>query len=253
MKIGKRFLVWSLVGIFLTVGFSGWGRGVQAGYAADPTVEAVSQETDPLMGSADDLQVPDTPEPDTSEAEVNSEPEETDTPEPETSPDTEETEDTILNLPDFEPKLPSESLPDEVSAEDDETWNEAEVEASGEGTEDTKLSKQQQILITADQYYLEGDEATAETLYRQVKDEIWQVDPDDLRPAAILDPAELSPAGAVYWREAQAGYEQGLTHRTVIPLEILVEEYPAFIPGHVFYANYLVEQGRAEYSTTVKC
>ena len=96
-----------------------------------------------------------------------------------------------------------------------------------------------------------GDQETAEALYRQVKDATWQVDPADVRPEPIYDPAELPPAAAVYWREAQAGYEQELTHRTIIPLELLVEEYPEFIPGQVFYANYLVEQGQAEEADSV--
>jgi predicted Zn-dependent protease len=49
----------------------------------------------------------------------------------------------------------------------------------------------------------------------------------------------------VYWREAQAGYEQGLIHRTLVPLELLVEEYPQFIPAQVFYSQYLIESDRA--------
>ena len=239
MKIGKRFLVWSLVGIFLTVGFSGFGKGVRAGYAAAPSVaETSSQTADPQISSADDLQVPD--------SEGASEPSSETDPEasPETSP---ESQGDTLNLPDFEPKLPSETVPQDGDSDDDDLpWNEAEVESSGGGEDAPKISKQQQILIAADEYYLAGDQAAAEALYRQVKDALWQVDPADLRPAEIMDPAELSPAGAVYWREAQTGYEEGLTHRTVVPLDMLVEEYPEFIPGHVFYANYLVEQDQAE-------
>ena len=240
MNVGKRFLVWSLVGIFLTVGFSSLAQGMGAGYAATPAAESIlptsPQRSQPQVSSADDLQIP----------------EET------SSETTADTEGDTLNLPDFDPQLPAESLPEAVPEagenvpwdEVDEAvpWNEVDFESSGETA---KLSKQQQILITADEHYMAGDRETAEVLYRQVKDALWQVDPDDLRPDPILEPEALPPAGTVYWREAQAGYERGLTHRTLVPLELLVEEYPEFIPAQVFYADYLVAQDRAEEADAV--
>ncbi|MEL6764304.1 MAG: M48 family metalloprotease [Cyanobacteria bacterium J06607_6] len=211
---------------------------------------AIAQSTESDKSAADDLQLP---EAEPSEASPEDE-----------GGDIEDAEGRTLNLPDFEPRLPGETAPEQSgsdeateseeatdpnespdeASEEDPDWTEGEVESSEE--EPPKISKQQQILITADEHYLAGDYATAEALYRQVKDNLWQVDPADLRPEPIFDPADLPPAGAVYWREAQAGYEQGLTHRTTVPLELLAEDYPEFIPGQVFYANYLVEQGRAE-------
>lgn len=233
MKVGKRFLIWSLVGIFLATGLSGFGSLVGAGYATEPEtapqVETMAQKTELQTSAADDLQLP--------EAESDTEP-------------ASDTENNTLDLPDFEPRLPGESRPEpntpEASTDDEDEplWNEGEVESSEADT--PPISKQQQILITADEHYLAGNYDTAETLYRQIKDNLWQVDPTDLRPEPISDPAELPPAGAVYWREAQAGYERGLNHRTLIPLELLVEEYPQFIPGQVFYATYLIEQEQAE-------
>ncbi|MGF1522460.1 MAG: M48 family metalloprotease [Leptolyngbyaceae cyanobacterium] len=256
MKIGKRFLIWGVVGLFLSTGLNGFGNWVGAVWAAEPavlsalerTAPAIAHNTESDRNSADDLQLPeDAPSEATTDAE-----------------NAEDAEDRTLDLPDFEPRLPGETVPEQsgpdAATESDETtesgesseepnaedsgWTEGEVESSEE--EPPKISKQQQILITADEHYLAGDYATAEMLYRQVKDNLWQVNPTDLRPEPIFDPAELPPAGAVYWREAQAGYEQGLTHRTTVPLDLLVEAYPEFVPGQVFYANYLVEQGRAE-------
>lgn len=237
--MGKRFLAWSLIGVFLALGFNSCGVGLRVSQAAETVafgaVEAPNRA--PLVSDADALSLPDienAPEA-PSEAEV------------------EAAEDTVpLRLPDFEPKLPGESVPDEeIFADEEDTWSDTEVESSNTDSEPPKLTKQQQILITADDHYLAGDREAAEVLYRQVKDAVWQADPADLRPLPIYDPANLPPAGAVYWREAKAGYEQGLTHRTLIPLELLVEEYPEFIPAQVFYAEYLVTNDRADEADAV--
>ncbi|WP_272062041.1 M48 family metallopeptidase [Oscillatoria sp. CS-180] len=239
MNTGKRFLAWSLMSLFLTFGLNGLGSTSSTGWAAQPPLVTVEETTDSdaapnsieettaadsTSGNADELTPP--------ESDAATEPDEG-----------------VLNLPDFEPRLPGESIPDEMSAEEDEsTWNDLDIESSAEAP---KLSKQQQILITADEHYLAGDFETAEILYRQVKDAVWQVDPASLRSQPIYDPADLSPAGAVYWREANAGYDQGLTHRTTVPLDLLVREYPEFIPAHIFYAEYLVESDRAEEADAV--
>jgi predicted Zn-dependent protease len=125
------------------------------------------------------------------------------------------------------------------------------TDAAATSDEPAKLSKQQRILMTADEYYLAGDRDTAEALYRQVKNDVWFVDPDNLRPAPIFTAEELPPAAVVYWREAQAGFELGLPLRTQVPLGLLVEEYPQFIPAQVFYADYLVKNERAEEASAV--
>lgn len=229
MKVGKRFLIWGLVGIFLTAGLSSFAGGLRAGHAALSASAvgpaAIAQTSNPQPNSADDLQLPET-EPEADEAESADEPD-------------------TLNLPDFEPKLPAETSPEDITTDEDDTWQDGDIETSGDASEPPKITKRQQILITADEHYLAGDYETAEILYRQVKNATWQVDPTNLRPAPIFEPADLPPAAAVYWREAQAGYEKGLAHRTEVPLELLTSEYPEFIPAQVFYANYLIEQDDA--------
>jgi predicted Zn-dependent protease len=109
------------------------------------------------------------------------------------------------------------------------------------------VAKRSQLLMEADQLLLAGETEAAETLYRRAKDSKWLAEKaPDLRVAPITDPAELPPAGAVYWREAQAGAESGVESRMLVPLELLVTEYPEFLPGHALYARYLVQHDQAE-------
>lgn len=93
-------------------------------------------------------------------------------------------------------------------------------------------------LIVADSLYLGGQFAEAEKIYRQVKTPLTQtIEPKP--PEPMLDPANLSPAGKVYWRETQAGVAQNLQTKTLVPLRLLVEQYPEFIPGHLRLAEIL--------------
>lgn len=108
------------------------------------------------------------------------------------------------------------------------------------------------LLMTADQLYQGGDVAAAEALYRQAKDASWQGAEDQTpRILPITDVAELPPAAAVYWREAKAGAEAGLETRMLVPLELLVEEYPQFLPGQALYVEYLLQYGRLQEATAV--
>ncbi|NJL38914.1 MAG: M48 family metalloprotease [Leptolyngbyaceae cyanobacterium RM2_2_4] len=108
----------------------------------------------------------------------------------------------------------------------------------------------QQLLIEADRLYLQGQYEQAEFLYRKAK-EPFVAEAVQERPAAMSDPMQLPPAGQVYWREANAGREAELYTRLMVPLELLVEEYPEFIPGHLLYAEVLAEQDKPEDSLAV--
>lgn len=108
----------------------------------------------------------------------------------------------------------------------------------------------QQLLIEADRLYRQGQYEQAEFLYRKAKEPFVAEAVRD-RPAAISDPTQLSPAGQVYWREANAGREAELHTRLMVPLELLVEEYPEFTPGHLLYAEVLAEQDNPEDSLAV--
>ncbi|NET49865.1 MAG: M48 family metalloprotease [Merismopedia sp. SIO2A8] len=100
--------------------------------------------------------------------------------------------------------------------------------------------ERRQLLIEGDRLFLEGRLLEAEERYRQAKDP-FELEEDLEHPDAFSEPDQLSPAGQVYWREYQAGLELGLDSRTLIPLELLVETQPEFIPGHLAYAQRLTE------------
>ncbi|OAB61762.1 hypothetical protein AY599_15360 [Leptolyngbya valderiana BDU 20041] len=109
-----------------------------------------------------------------------------------------------------------------------------------------------QILLEADRLYLSGNYTNAEALYRQVKPP-FSIDIGEFRPRAVpfSDPDLLSPAGAVYWRESTAGIEQGLETRIFVPLELLIEEHPEFIPGYLRLAAVLRDRDRPEEALNV--
>jgi predicted Zn-dependent protease len=98
----------------------------------------------------------------------------------------------------------------------------------------------QQKLIEADRLYLGGQFAAAEKIYREVKAPFPTVSTEVVqRPPAIIDPAQLPPAGKVYWREAEAAFQHKVASRMMVPLRLLVEQYPEFIPGHLRLAQAL--------------
>ncbi|MBE9126834.1 MULTISPECIES: M48 family metalloprotease [unclassified Coleofasciculus] len=106
--------------------------------------------------------------------------------------------------------------------------------------------ERQQTLIEADRLYMSGQFAAAQQLYRQAKAPFEVEEQVQEQSVAIYDPAELSPAGAVYWRQAQAGLEQQLETKILVPLQFLVEQQPEFIPAHLSYAQALKDYGREE-------
>ncbi|NJL48930.1 MAG: M48 family metalloprotease [Leptolyngbyaceae cyanobacterium SM2_5_2] len=111
---------------------------------------------------------------------------------------------------------------------------------------DPELAKRSELLMEADLFYLAGDIAAAEPLYRRAKDSKWLAEATPEEPILpVTNPEDLPPAGQVYWREALAGAESGVVSRVQVPLELLVKEYPEFLPGQGMYARYLVQQDRA--------
>ncbi|BBD64607.1 peptidase M48 Ste24p [Nostoc commune NIES-4072] len=100
--------------------------------------------------------------------------------------------------------------------------------------------------IEADKLYLAGQIPEAEKIYREVKQPFGKTLDNQQRKAAILDPTQLSPGGKVYWRESEAGIAQKLQTKTLVPLQLLVEQYPEFIPGHIRYAEVLKQYDRTK-------
>ncbi|MGF1498725.1 MAG: M48 family metalloprotease [Elainellaceae cyanobacterium] len=133
----------------------------------------------------------------------------------------------------------------EADAEAGETADEEIVEESSESDEDEPEDeltaaevRRRQLLIEGDRLFLQGDYAAAEQRYREAKDAFEEGTVVE-RADPVSDPDLLSPAGQVYWREYLAGAETELETRIFIPLELLTEEHPEFVPGHIEYAQRL--------------
>ncbi len=100
--------------------------------------------------------------------------------------------------------------------------------------------ERRRLLLEGDRLWLSGQQSAAAVLYRQAKDDLTVakvIEP----PPPFSDPALLSPEGRVYWREAEAGIQQNQQSRSSIALELLVEQEPAFLPGHLRYAELLID------------
>lgn len=131
-----------------------------------------------------------------------------------------------------QPKTPRSSQQvNQPKLEDDETAQKLKLRL--------EESKRQQKLIEADRLYLGGQFAAAEKIYRDVKAPFGETTVTQKRLEPLLDPTQLSPAGKVYWREAEAGFGQKIQTRALVPLRLLVERHPEFIPGQLRLAQAL--------------
>ena len=101
--------------------------------------------------------------------------------------------------------------------------------------------KEFETLLKADRLYQQGKRTEAEKLYRQVKKPFAKDSKNSNFPEPINDPEQLSPAGKVYWREAQAGFQdtRRLESKIFVPLQLLSEKNPEFVPGHILLAQAL--------------
>lgn len=110
-----------------------------------------------------------------------------------------------------------------------------------------------QKLVEADRLYRQGDRQAATRLYQEVKSPFLeeQNGKETAVPDAIHDPAKLPPGGQVYWREGEAGLTQGVQTQTLVPLQLLVDQYPQFIPGHLRLAATLERYDRPDEASAV--
>jgi predicted Zn-dependent protease len=136
-----------------------------------------------------------------------------------------------------------DSKPEESSKPDNTEESKKPEEATEPEPTPQELARKQK-LIEGDKLYKEGKIAEAEKVYRQAKAPFTSQFKPEQRKEAILDAAQLSPAGKVYWREAEAGRITKLQTRMLVPLKFLVEQYPEFIPGNIRYAEVLKEYGQ---------
>jgi predicted Zn-dependent protease len=171
----------------------------------------------------------------------------------ESKPEREEADSTVTPtfpspspLPDEEVETTDEEIPAaESKPEIEETEPTPDPETATEADPTDPTTARQQLLIEGDRLWQQGRYAEAEQLYRKAKGSFTGIEFSD-RSEPITDPAQLPPGGQVYWREAQAGQAANLLTRVMVPLELLSEQHPAFIPGHLRYAAVLMEQDRPE-------
>ena len=96
----------------------------------------------------------------------------------------------------------------------------------------------------ADKLYADGDRAAAEQLYQQCKQPLASQNLTTYFPEPVTDPAQLRPAGQVYWREVQGGLENDQENRIFVSLDLLIQEYPDFVPAYGAMAEALQRYGR---------
>ncbi|MBD1855212.1 MULTISPECIES: M48 family metalloprotease [Leptolyngbya] len=149
---------------------------------------------------------------------------------------------------------PTDSKPDEKPTESKPAEPKPdEKPAESKPAEPTKTPEQlgrEKTLIEADRLYRSGDKAQAVKLYQAVKPPFQGVVEANTQEV-ITDPAQLSTAGQVYWRESEAGLAQNLESRIFVPLELLVKEVPQFVPGQLRYAEALEKFGKTEQALAV--
>jgi len=104
-------------------------------------------------------------------------------------------------------------------------------------------------LIKADQRYKAGKKEKAKQLYQQAKAS-FQPDENQSSRKPYTDTTELPPGGKVYWEHGQAEFDSKLRTKSLSPLKLLVEKHPAFIPGHLRYAEALINFDQTEKAIT---
>jgi Zn-dependent protease with chaperone function len=172
----------------------------------------------------------------------------------------ENTENTEENSDSETEESEAEAKTDEATSEDRQTDSESEAEESETKAKPDKPTPEEiarlKKLAKADQLYLLGDQAAATKLYREAK-EVWEIereqatDKQDESLKPFEDPAQLSPAGKVFWRNYQAGKKQQLESKVISALKLLTTREPQFLPGHIHYATILKQYEREAESTQV--
>lgn len=110
------------------------------------------------------------------------------------------------------------------------------------------------LLIQGDEAYEAGDIEAARSLYRQAKSDAWLLPQQlftEVAPEPTTDVDQLPAAGGVYWREAQAGLANNRPSQRKVALDLLVSEYPEFIPAQIEYAAALREEEDFEAANAV--
>ncbi|ACB50505.1 Peptidase M48, Ste24p [Crocosphaera subtropica ATCC 51142] len=105
-------------------------------------------------------------------------------------------------------------------------------------------------LAKADHFYKCGETLLAERFYREVKEPFGSEEElnREILAQAVYEPEYLLPGGAVYWRLYQESLTESEVYKSkrIAPLQLLSQDYPEFIPGHIKYAEILRKDERPE-------
>ncbi|MEL6471848.1 MAG: M48 family metalloprotease [Cyanobacteria bacterium J06623_4] len=151
----------------------------------------------------------------------------------------------------------AETSSETPSVEETEAEGNPETNETAAAEDDKPISETDRIsrklILQADREYEAGNFAAAEALYREAKTQSWLLpfQFSSLPPEAFSDESLLTPAGAVYWREAQAGIANDRPSQTLTALSLLTSEFPEFTPGIVQYAAVLLENDQPEEARAV--
>ncbi|MEL6930033.1 MAG: M48 family metalloprotease, partial [Cyanobacteria bacterium J06600_6] len=179
------------------------------------------------------------------------------------------------SAPDFSTKFESQASDDhnegdstelEQQEEDTGELDEEQDQDNDEGGDEEHNSEQEvnqptpeeiarlEKIAIADQLYLGGDRATARKLYQEAKT-LWKIEQQRVakedEPPTFDDPAQLSPAGGVFWRNYQQGKEQQFESQVISSLKLLTTREPQFLPGHIHFSQALLKYERQAESTAV--
>ncbi|MEM9137975.1 MAG: M48 family metalloprotease, partial [Cyanobacteria bacterium P01_F01_bin.42] len=132
---------------------------------------------------------------------------------------------------------PSGLVDDEASVDDSVSISAPEVPLTPE-------QLRFNLLEAADQFYQSGRATEARLLYKKAK----RSDERSASSTSLPEPTFEVENGAVkvYWREGNDGLDQGLESKVIVPLTLLTESYPEFIPGHLKLAEGHNRFGRPE-------
>ncbi|MGI0491649.1 M48 family metalloprotease [Alkalinema pantanalense CENA528] len=161
------------------------------------------------------------------------------TPTPTTSPTASPKADTITPDPVSQPQ-PNPDAPPKLELPKDPLDPEPTPEEKQAETE------RYQKLLEADRHYQAGDIEAAVAMYKVVKPAFENVPERPPQPPLMTNPEELPPAGKVYWREANQGWEAGLESRSIVAIELLVKNYPQFLPGQLLALKIYDKYGKSD-------
>ena len=141
------------------------------------------------------------------------------------------------------------SLEKPTNIEEDNLENEEEKEENLLTISQAEITNYSTI-AKADHFYRCGETLLAERFYREVKEPFGNEEElnREILAEAVYEAEYLLPGGAVYWRLYQESLQESEVYESkrIAPLKLLSEDYPEFIPGHLKYAEILIEDDRHE-------